>query len=169
MCALLFLDRSYLSQPASVPASFEVGPKESINDGQRERVGSDAASQCENVGVIVLSRQLRVEFGGAERGPHPVHLVRGDLLSLAAPSQDDAQVGNALHDRPADAGAEGRVINLALRIRPQVDDLVTGRAQVPGNDCLQGETGVIRAEGYPHAVILSRLSATNGDTIEGRL
>src|SRR5882672_7506183 len=90
-----FFDIRDLIDPPLMPASGERGFEPERQDfiGQRRR--DDTASQRKHVGVVVLARQAGGERIIAQRGADPWNLVRGHLLSLTAPSNDDAAVGSA--------------------------------------------------------------------------
>src|SRR5436853_5901242 len=75
--------------------------------GKSER--DDPPAHREDVCVVVLTR----ETGGiqivTQRGANARHLVRGDLLALAASAEDDTTVGPPLDDRARNVEADRRI------------------------------------------------------------
>ena len=57
----------------------------------------------------------------AQRGADAAHLVGGELLALPAAAEHDADVGLAVADRAADAGADRRVVDRLGRVGAVVD------------------------------------------------
>ena len=57
----------------------------------------------------------------AERGADAVHLVRRDLLALAAAAEHDAALGLAADDRRADGRAVRRVVDRLGAVGPEID------------------------------------------------
>ena len=86
----------------------------------------------------------------AERGAHAGDLVGGHLFALAAAADDDAAVGPPLGDEPPDLGADRRVVNGVLVVRPAVVDLVAEPAERVDEVLLQRKPGMIGADRDAH-------------------
>ena len=84
-------------------------------------VGDDAAAHGQHVGVVVLAAQAGGEEVVAQRGPHAVDLVGGDLLALARAAEHDAAVGLARDDGAADRGADRRVVDRLGAVGAEVE------------------------------------------------
>src|SRR5262249_59079481 len=95
----------------------------------------------------------------ARRGRGPADLVRGDLLPVPRPADDDrgaARVGGRAGGRPHDVRRV--VVARLVRRWPAVDHIVPGRRHRLGEGRLQLEAGMIRSEVNAHA----RQSGTAG-------
>ena len=77
----------------------------------------DAAADREDVGVVVGAREPRRVEVVAERRADAGHLVGGDLLALPAAADDDAALGAARDDGPADGGADRRIVHRLFGVR----------------------------------------------------
>src|SRR5258708_29357994 len=91
-----------------VASAFERRRQPEREDLFRQSEADDAAAHGKDVGVVVRAGQARGVEVVAERGADAVHLVRGDLLALAAAADDDAAVGRAGGDPARDVGADRR-------------------------------------------------------------
>ena len=85
-----------------------------------------------------------------KRGAHTVHLVRGDLLALAAAAEHDAEVGVARDDDATDVRADRRVVDRLLGIRAAVVDVVVPLLQHLDQVLLEREARVVGADRDPH-------------------
>ncbi len=84
----------------------------------------DAGAHRQHVGVVVGAGHAGGVEAVAQRGAHAAHLVGRELLALTAPAEHDADVGVAVADRAADAGADRRVVDRLGRVGAVVVDLV---------------------------------------------
>ena len=98
----LLLDGGDLVEAALVTSAFVRGGEPEPEDLVGQGRGDDPATDREHVGVVVLAAHAGEVQVVAEGGAHAPHLVGGDLLALAAASEDDAPVDVALGDEPAD-------------------------------------------------------------------
>ena len=105
------------------------------------------AADRQHVGVVVQPRVAgRVEVV-AQRRPDAAHLVGRDLLALAAATDDDADLGAAVTDRPGHGGTDRRVVDGRRGIGAVVEHVVPGLPQHAGEVRLEVEPGVIGADG----------------------
>ena len=133
-----------------MPSALEAGPEESVDDRERKRLGENARPQGEDVRIVVLPGEARREFVGTQRGSDAVHLVRSNLLPLAAPAEHDAELGLGFDDGTPHRRTKGRIVDGFLRIGSEIDDFVTGCFKVTGDRSFQCVTGVISSERNPH-------------------
>jgi hypothetical protein len=99
----------------------------------------------------VLPGQDRGLLAPHQSSPHALHLVRGDLLTVAGATDDDAEAPRIADDRLRRAQAvHGVVVEGVVDERPVVDGLVTLRTEVVDQMLLQVETRVVGAEVDAH-------------------
>ena len=108
----------------------------------------------------MLAGQPGGELVVAQRRPHAVDLVGRDLLTLTAATHHHPELGAAPDDRPSRGGAERRVVDRCLGVRPQVEDLVPGSFEVLGHLDLERVPGVVRCKGDPHDAIVAGVRAS---------
>src|SRR5690606_9951759 len=121
---------------------------EAVDEGDRLLDGVLARADRDDIGVVVLARELRGREVPAERGPHALDLVGGDLLAVARSAEHDAErlPSRALvaHDgtRRVDAEA-GVVVQRVVALGPVVDHLVPGVAEMLLQGLTELESGVV--------------------------
>ena len=150
--ALLVLDVGDLGDPPLVAAALEGRGEPELEDLRRQAGGDDAPTHGEHVGVVVLAAQARGVQVVAQRGPHAVHLVGGDLLALARAAEHDAPVGLAGHHGAADGGTDGRVVDRVGAVGAEVDRLVAPALELHHEVSLQVEPRVVGTDGHLHAL-----------------
>ena len=155
VCSSCF-DRGDLLDAVHVAAALERRREPHAQDLLGEPEGDDAGADRQDVGVVVRPAEPGGEEIVAERGAHPVHLVRRDLLALAAAAEHDPPVGGARGDLAAHGRAVLRVVDRGLRIGPEIDDVVPLGLQHADEVGLQREPGMVGAESDPHRSILTR-------------
>src|SRR6478609_2510528 len=118
-------------------------------DGLVDRVL--ARADGDDVRVVVLAPQAgRVEVP-RERGAHAGHLVRGDLLAVARPPDDDAERARLRDDRLARGEAERRVVVEGVElVGPVVHDVVARGLEVLDEVGLELVAGVIGGDVNAH-------------------
>ena len=82
----------------------------------------------------------------AQRGAHAAHLVGGELLTLAAPAEHDAEVGIAVAHGSPDARTDLGVVDRLGRVRALVVDLVALAEQHRHEVLLEVVAGVVGAD-----------------------
>jgi hypothetical protein len=87
-----------------------------------------------------------------DRAPDPGHLVGRDGRSDAGAAHQDSAIGFAArhevgHATCHEGEVHGRVVG-----RADVDHVVAERAHVVHDVWLEGESGVVVPDGYPHAL-----------------
>src|SRR6185503_12503695 len=110
----------------------------------------DAAAHGEDVRVVVLPRQAGGVEVVAERGADAGDLVGGDLLALPAAAEHDAAFGAPLGDGASDREADRRVVDRGLAVGAVIVDAVAEPRQRLFQVFLEGEAGVIGADGDSH-------------------
>ena len=118
-----------------------------VDDLLGEADADDAGTDRQHVGVVVLAGHAGGVEAVAQRGAHAAHLVGGELLALAAAAEHDADVGVAVADRPADAGADRRVVDRLGRVGALVVDHVALAEQHRDEVLLEFVAGVVGADG----------------------
>ena len=111
----------------------------------------DTAAQAHDVGVVVPSGQAGGRHVVHDGRPDAGDLVggHGDPVSRAADA--DTQVHVAPGHGTTHRGAEERVVDGDLGARrPDVDDVVAQSDELGLEDLLEGEPGMVRAEGDAH-------------------
>ncbi len=133
-----------------------VGPlrgQEGVDDreGLLERV--HAAADADELRVVVLTRELRGLDAPRERAAGAGHLVRGDLLTVAAAAEDEAEAARVGDDAASRLDAEGRVVvDGVVDVRTAVDGLVAVRGEVFDDLVLAFEAGVVGTQVYAHGL-----------------
>src|SRR5690606_38972855 len=131
---------------------------EGLAEGDRVVRGVLACAQGDDVGVVVLSRQVGGVEVPHERRAHSAHLVRRDLLAVAGPAEDDPQAPRLGDDGLPRGEAAGRVVVLGVvLVSPVVPDVVP-----PGGGGL--DTGGLELE----AGVLGGDVDTQGPILPGR-
>ena len=86
-----------------------------------------------------------------QRGAHALHLVRRDLLAVAAAADDDAEAAGVRDGALGRGEAERRVVvERVIGFRPVVDGLVAERGQVGLQRLLELVAGVVGTEVDAH-------------------
>jgi 23S rRNA (cytosine1962-C5)-methyltransferase len=133
-----------------VPAARESGGQPYPDDFIRQTERDDPAAHREHVRIIVLAGQSRRIEVVAQSRADPGHLVRGNLLSLAASAEHDAAIGRARGDGARHRQADRRVVDRFLAVRSMVVDAVAEPRERLFEMLLQHETGVVGADGDAH-------------------
>src|SRR5690606_7239829 len=107
----LLLDRADLVDPTLVPATFERRLEPELHDLVGETEPDDAPPERQDVRVVVLAGHAGGVEVVAQCGAPPAHLVRRDLLALAAPADDDAAVGSPRDHLPTHLGTHLGVVD----------------------------------------------------------
>lgn len=135
-------------------AAFECGLQPQLENVVGEPECDDPASHREDVRVVVLAGEpCGVEIV-AEGGSGARHLVRGHLLALSAPAEDDAPVGLAGDDRSGHAHADGRIVGRCRAVGPVVVHDMAQSLQRPFEVLFEEKAGVIGSDGDAHGVRL---------------
>ena len=114
----------------------------------------DAPADREDVRVVVRARQAGGVEIVAQRGARARHFVGGHLLTLAAPADDDAAVGEALRDLLGDLGADRRIVDRGVAVRAAIVHLVAEPAQRPDHVLFQREPRMVGADRNTHRMRL---------------
>jgi hypothetical protein len=133
-----------------MPAAFEWRAEPHRDDLFGERSGDDTAADREDVGVVVGTRQATRVQVVAQCGTNARDLICRHLFTLAAAADDDPAVCNAIRNGPRDLGANRRVIDCVVVVRPTIVDIVPEPPQYDDQPPLQLEAGMIRANRDTH-------------------
>ena len=133
-----------------VAAASELGVQEHVENLVGEARRDDAPAHRQHVRVVVLSRHPRGVEVVAQRCTNTVHLVRGDLFSLTASAEHDAEVGRAASDPLAHLGTNRWIIDALLVVGAKVVDVVTTLSQTRDEVDLQSVSRVIGTDRHPH-------------------
>jgi len=125
--------------------------EEGIDDRQARPQIMHATAQGDDVGVVVLPG----ESGGLNRPgqcrSHPVDLVGGDLLSVAAAPENNAKTPGVGHDGLPTVQAEGGVVVIrVVGVGSMVDDGVPLFPQVLDHGALELESSVVGGDMDAH-------------------
>jgi hypothetical protein len=134
-----------------VAASFERRVEEEPHDLLGKLRRHDTRPDRQDVGVVVRPRHAGGVQVVAQRGARTVHLVRRNLLTLAAAAEHDAAFGVAAHDRAGDGRTVRRVVDRVLGVRAEVVDIVAPLLQQLYEMLLQWVSGVVAADRNPHS------------------
>ena len=145
-----FFDRGDLVDAALVAAALEVGGEPHLQDLVGQSLPHHTSADRQHVGVVVPAARLGGVQVVAQRGAHALHLVRGDLLALTAPTEHDAPVGPPGGDLTADGGADRRVVDRRLGVGAEVVHLVAVLLEHDDEMLLQAVARVVGADGDPH-------------------
>ena len=107
-----------LVDPSGVSAALEVGCEEGGDDLVGESLADDTGTDRQHVGVVVRAGHPCGVEAVAQRRVDAANLVGGELFALAAAAENDAEVGVAVADRPADAGTDLRVVDRLVECVP---------------------------------------------------
>ena len=142
----LGFDFSDLSDPALVTTTFERGREKHRQDLFGESDTNHPRTYAEHVRVVVFSRHASGVQVVAQRGPNATNLVRCQLLSLAAATQNNADVGVAVSDSTTHCSADRGVVATLRALRAMVVHDVTASLEHPDEVLLQFVAGVVRSD-----------------------
>ncbi len=146
----LGLDGGDLLDAPFVASAFELRREEDVSDLFGELLGDDPRPDRQHVRVVVCTRHAGGVQVVAERGTHPVDLVRRDLLSLTAAAENDAGLGVAARHGAGHRRAEDRIVDRVLGVRSEILDVVTPLLQHPDKMLLERVSGVVTADRNTH-------------------
>jgi 23S rRNA (cytosine1962-C5)-methyltransferase len=135
-----------------VPPAFKARLEPESEDLLGEPQTDDAAAHREDVGVVVQAGQTCGEEIVAERRANARDLVRRDLLSLTASTDDDPSIDLSVGDQPADGRADRRIVNGRVGVRPQILDPMAEAAERLLQAFFEREAGMIRPDRDAHHV-----------------
>src|SRR5690606_28872837 len=124
---------------------------ERVDDREGLLLAVLTGADADDVGVVVLARQLGRGDVPGERAAHAAHLVRGDLLAVAAATDDDPERTGLGDDGLGGREAERRVVvGGVVGVGAVVDDVVAGRAEVLDEGGLELEARVVGGDVQTH-------------------
>ena len=125
--------------------------EEGINDRQARSQVMHAPAQGDDVGVVVLAGQLGGLNGPGQGRAHPVDLVGGDLLPVAASPEHDAEASGVSHHGLAAGQAEcGVVVVGVVGVGPVVDDVMALLPQMLDHGALEVKAGMVGGDMDAH-------------------
>lgn len=125
----------------------------SVEEGGEDLLGEtrahDTRAEAEDIGIVVgPCHSGRIEVV-AQRCAHTMHLVRGQLLTLATAAEHDAEVGLTVADRTTHCRADGWIVAALGGVGPQIDDLMPLATQHISEMRLELVARMIGADGDP--------------------
>lgn len=129
-------------------AALELGGEEGGQDLIGQPLAHHTGTDAENVRVIVLAGHARGVQVVAERSTHAVHLVRRQLLALAAAPENDAHIRTTVAYGAPDGSADRRVVDALDAVRAVIGDIVSCGLQHLDEMLLQQVTGVVGSNCY---------------------
>lgn len=148
-CRLVLGQHRY---PTPVPLVLRErrGEKE-VDEAQGIGLGMVSGPDADDVRVIVFAGQSRRFVAPDERGPHATHLVRGDLFTVARPTDHDAEAGRLGGGAGGGGDARRRVVIQGIQgVRATVDRFVASGVQMLDQPSLELEARVITTQEHPH-------------------
>ncbi len=135
-----------LVDPSGVAAALEVGGEERGDDLFGEPLADDTGTHRQHVGIVVGTGHPCGVEAVAQCGADASHLVGGELFTLTAAAENDAQVGVAVTHRATDAGTDLGIVDRLGRVRALVVDLVALHQQHRDEVLLQVVAGMVRTD-----------------------
>src|SRR5262249_10341573 len=125
----------------------------------------------EHVPVVVAAADLRAPDAVAEHRPNACKLVAGNRLARTAPADDDAEIGAAVENLPAEVLAEGWVVDdVGADVSRPVVDLVAAYSEPREQRLFEGDPVVVGGDRDPHpssarsSTVSASMSAGSPDT-----
>ena len=143
----LVFERRDHGDAIGVATSVERRGEEELHDLVGQTQTDDPGAHREHVGVVVGAGHARGVEVVAERRSDPTDLVRSQLLALPAATEHDAEVGITVTNRPADRGAERRIVGSLGRVSAEIGHLVARGGEQFDHVSLEVETGVVGSDG----------------------
>src|SRR5262249_49799067 len=114
---------------------------------------NDAATDADDVHVIVFDSLSRRKVIVNQSGPGPRNLVRADRGAHAAAADGHSALHRARRHRAGEWDDEVRIVVVGAQlVRAEVDDVVSGGAQSPRQVLLQCKAPVISRDAHAHGV-----------------
>lgn len=147
--------------------ALERGGKPKLQDFIGEGDPDDPRAHCKDVRVIVLSREACREQIVAQRRANTDHLVRSDLLTLAAPAEHDPTISAPGYDLVTHCRADPRVVDRRVGIGAEVDHVVASPGEHLLEVLLESISRMVRANGDSQVGFFPERAI--GDTERNRL
>jgi len=143
----LVLEFHQLCHPTSMAATFEKRGKERYDNFLSEADSHDPGTDGQHVRIVVGSRHSSGVQIVAQGCSHSSNLVRCELLTLAASSENDPEIGRSIPHGATNSGTDRRVVATLGRVGSLVVHSMTCSSEEGNQMTLQIEARMIGTDG----------------------
>jgi hypothetical protein len=152
----LAFEVSQLRNTTGMPSTFETGAQKRRHNLLGQANANNATTNGKNVGIVMLTGHASGVKIVAESGANPAHLVRCKLFALAAATNHDAEICQAIANRATNPRTDRRVVDRLGGVRTLVVDIVAEGGKEAQKMLFEVETSVVGADGDAHAMSVRR-------------